>query len=161
MKIIEKPTPFQLRQLQKIADYQFGKGAGEVIFKNKITIEKSRVTKRIRYIYLENKRIFSFRVRDGFLVPSLLGGEILYNNNFGYKVKVNEDAEPFIRKGKTVFAKHVIDSDEDIAIKDEVFIINQKDEFIGIGTAKLPGKMMKEMNVGVAVDTRKGKEIEN
>ncbi|MHA1259998.1 MAG: hypothetical protein ACTSRO_10235 [Candidatus Heimdallarchaeaceae archaeon] len=132
MKIIEKPTPFQLKQLQKIADYQFGKGAGEVVFKNKITIEKSRVTKRIRYIYLENKRIFSFRVRDGFLVPSLLGGEILYNNNFGYKVKVNE-----------------------------VFIINQKDEFIGIGTAKLPGKMMKEMNVGVAVDTRKGKEVEN
>jgi len=40
--------------------------------------------------------------------------------------------------------------------KEEVLIVNHQDEFIGIGTAKMPGSLMLQMNSGVAVDTRKG-----
>ena len=105
---------------------------------------------------MNNERICSFRVRDGYLVPSILGGEILHKNNFGFKVIVNEDAEPFVRDGKTVFSKHVVDVDDDISIKDEVIITNQKGDFLGIGTAKIPGKLIKEMKSGVAIATRKG-----
>ena len=41
-------------------------------------------------------------------------------------------------------------------LREEVIIVNQKEEFIGIGTAKIAGLLMKEMKSGVAVDTRKG-----
>jgi len=156
MRKLEKPTPFDFRQIQSIADFQFGKGAGNILFPEETMIERSRGTNRIRYIYRNNERICSFRVRDGYLIPSILGGEILHKNNFGPKVIVNEDAEPFVRDGKTVFSKHVVDVDDDISAKDEVIITNQKGKFLGIGTAKIPGKLIKEMNSGVAVATRKG-----
>ncbi len=152
----EKPTPFDMRQIQSIADFQFGKGAGEVLFPEETMIEKSKGTNRIRYIYRDNERICSFRVRDGYLIPSILGGEILHKNNFSLKITVNDDADPFVRDGKTVFSKHVLDLDEGISAKDEVIIINQKGEFLGIGTAKISGKLIKEMKSGVAVATRKG-----
>lgn len=156
MQKLEKPTPFDLRQIQSIADFQFGKGAGDILFTEDTLVERSRGTNRIRYIYRKNERICSFRVRDGFLVPSILGGEILHKNNFGFQVIVNDDAEPFVRDSKTVFSKHVVDADDDISAKDEVIITNQKGEFLGIGTAKIPGKLIKEMKSGVAVSTRKG-----
>jgi len=160
MTKFEKPSAADLRKIQSIADFQFGKGAGEILFSRNIEIERSKGTNRIRFIYHEKVRICSFRVRDGFLVPSIVGGELLHNNDFGFKVMVNDDSEPFVRDGKTVFAKHILEADKQISIKDEVILINQNNEFLGIGTAKISGTMMKEMNKGVAVSTRKGMKKE-
>ncbi len=156
MAKLEKPNDSDLKKIQSIADFQFGQGAGDALFSDNIYVERSKGTNRIRFIYKNEERICSFRVRDGFLVPSLLGGEILHQNGFGLRVKVNQDTEPFVRDGKTVFAKHVLEADQRIAIKDEVIIINQNNEFLGIGTARISGKMIKEMNKGVAISTRKG-----
>jgi len=160
MTNLEKPNKADLKKLQSIADHQFGSGVGKVLFSGNIEIERSRGTNRIRFIYKDKKRLCSFRVRDGFLVPSLIGGKILHENNLGLKVIADEDSESFIRVGKSVFAKHVIDADVEISRKDEVIIINKNKEFLGIGTAKISGKMMKEMDKGVAVSTRKGSKLE-
>ena len=105
MPKFEKPSSYDLKRLRTIADFQFGKAAGSIVFPDEIMIEKSKGTKRIRFIYFQNQRIFSFRVRDGYLVPSILGAQILFKNNLGYKIKVDDEAEPFVRNGKTVFAK--------------------------------------------------------
>ena len=156
MTKLEKPNDSELKKMCSIADFQFGQGAGDVLFSGDIYVEKSKGTNRIRFIYRNIERIFSFRVRDGFLVPSLLSGKILHQNGLGLKIVVNEESEPFVRQGKTVFAKHILEADPRIAIKDEVIITNHKNEFLGIGTAKISGKMMKEINKGVAVSTRKG-----
>ena len=156
MRKLEDPSNFDLQQLKAIADFQFGKGAGEALFKQGIEVERSRGTKRIRFIYKNGERICSFRVRDGYLVPSLLAGKILHQNDFSLKVVVNKDSEPFVREGKTVFSKHVIYADEKISPKEEVIIVNQEGEFIGIGTAKISGQLINEMNKGIAVSTRKG-----
>ncbi|TFG11057.1 hypothetical protein EU534_00170 [Candidatus Heimdallarchaeota archaeon] len=161
MTKLEKPDKSDLKKLQSIADFQFGCGTGSVLFSGNIDIERSRGTNRIRFIYKDKTRICSFRVRDGFLVPSLIGGKLLHENDLGLNVMVNEDSEPFVREGKSVFAKHIIDADVKITRRDEVIIINQNKEFLGIGTAKISGKMMKEMNKGVAVSTRKGMKLEN
>ena len=156
MSRLEKPNQFDLRQLKGIADFQFGKGSGDVLFPEGTLIERSKGTKRIKFAYVENKRICSFRAQDAFLVLSLIGAKILFDHDLGLRVKIIEEVEPFIRKGKSVFSKHVFEADKEIAPKDEVLIINHLEEFIGIGTAKIPGKLMKEMTSGVAVDTRKG-----
>ncbi len=160
MTKFEKPNTADLKKLQSIADFQFGKGSGEVLFSGNIEIERSKGTNRIRFLYLDRVRICSFRVRDGFLVPSLIGGKILHKKDFGFKVMVNEDTEPFVREGKTVFAKHILKADPQISIKDEVILINLNNEFLGIGTAKISGSMMREMDKGVAVSTRKGMKKE-
>ena len=154
----ESPNYFELRRLKTIADFQFGNGAGDALFSDDITIERSRGTKRIRFVFQNKVRICSFRPKDGYLVPSLLGGEILYKNGFGYTVVISSEAEPFVRRGKTVFSKHVIEADGEISSKEEVIITNTDKEYIGIGTAKISGPLMLEMDRGVAVDTRKGVE---
>ncbi|MCK4895534.1 MAG: pseudouridine synthase [Candidatus Heimdallarchaeota archaeon] len=156
MPRLEKPALYDIKQLRGIADFQFGRGSGDVLFPEDIMIERSRGTKRIKIVYLNGDRLCSFRVRDGFLVLSISGGEKLHNSKLGLRVKIIEDVEPFIRKGKSVFAKHVLEADEKISSKEEVLIVNHQDEFIGIGTAKMPGNLMLQMNSGVAVDTRKG-----
>ncbi len=154
----ESPNHFELRRLKAIADFQFGKGAGEALLSKDITVERSRGTKRIRFVYQNRIRICSFRPKDGCLVPSLLGGEILHKNGFGFNVVISSEAEPFVKKGKTVFSKHVVEADRKISSKEEVIITNSDKEYIGIGTAKISGPLMLEMNRGVAVDTRKGVE---
>jgi len=153
-----KPNNLELRRIKSIADFQFGKGSGDVLFPDNIEIERSKETKRIRFIYLDNERVCSFRVQDGYLILSILGGAMLHQKGFGFKVKANLEAESFIRKGKTLFAKHVIEADSRISVKDEVIIVNSKNEYIGIGTAKLSGHLMIDMKNGVAVETRKGVE---
>jgi 7-cyano-7-deazaguanine tRNA-ribosyltransferase len=151
-----KPSALEKRKLKSIADFQFGKGAGNVLFTDDIEIERSKATNRIRFVYLGDERVCSFRVKDGYLVLSLMGGKLLQENSLGLRVKVNQDAEPFIRKGKSVYSKHVIEADYNIAVREEVIIVNHNNEFIGIGTAKISGLLMKEMKSGVAVNTRKG-----
>ncbi|NPD87105.1 MAG: hypothetical protein HGN29_00170 [Asgard group archaeon] len=150
------PSLSEKLKLKIIADFQFGKGAGNVLFPEDITIERSKGTNRIRFVYLADERVCSFRVKDGYLVLSLMGARLLYEKALGLKVKVNQDAEPFVRKGKSVYSKHVIEANANISVREEVIIVNQKEEFIGIGTAKIAGLLMKEMKSGVAVDTRKG-----
>ncbi|NHK30478.1 MAG: tRNA-guanine(15) transglycosylase, partial [Asgard group archaeon] len=143
------PSTLEKRKLKIIADFQFGKGAGDVLFSDDIRIERSKGTNRIRFVYLGDERICSFRVKDGYLVPSLMGARLLHKNTLGLSVKVNQDAEPFIRKGKSVYSKHVIEADVNISVREEVIIVNQNEEFIGIGTAKIAGLLMKEMKSGV------------
>jgi len=63
-------------RLKEIADYQFGSGSGEILFGNnpeKITIEKSRKTGKIRHVYENDANIVNMRASDGFLVLSDLG----------------------------------------------------------------------------------------
>ena len=124
MPRLEKPTLYVIRQLKGIADFQFGKGSGDVLFPKDIMVERSKGTKRIKIAYLNGDRVCSFRVRDGFLILSISGGEKLHKNKLGLRVKIIEDVEPFIRKGKSVFAAFIIDADQDIVPYDEVLIVN-------------------------------------
>jgi predicted RNA-binding protein (TIGR00451 family) len=67
-----------------------------------------------------------------------------------------DEAEPFVAKGRSAFAKHVIDADEEIRPNDEVVVINGKSEVLAVGRALLSGKEMKEFHRGVAVRVRRG-----
>ena len=71
-------------------------------------------------------------------------------------VKVTAEAEPFIAKGKSVFAKHVVDVDNEIRPQEEVAVINEKNEVLAVGRAMLTGKEMKTFKRGVAVRVRRG-----
>jgi len=71
-------------------------------------------------------------------------------------VKVPAEAEPFIAKGKSVFAKHVVEVDNEIRPQEEVVVINEKKEVLAVGKALLTGKEMKAFKRGVAVRVRRG-----
>ena len=71
-------------------------------------------------------------------------------------VRVREEAEPFVVKGKSVVAKHVSDADEEIRPQEEVIAMNEKGEVLAVGRAMLSGKEMRAFERGVAVRVRRG-----
>jgi len=146
-----------LQTIRLIADYQFGSGAGEALFPKTCRMQFSS-TGRIRQIFDGNKRIATLKADAGLFSLSIEGAKRLH---FFFKypklrVVVLNDVSDVISKGKNVFAKHVVDVDEEIKAYDEVLIVNQKDVLLGTGKAKLSAKEMLEFNRGVAVNTRQG-----
>ena len=155
-----KPSKVEIKKIRTVINYQYRNKIQEInkAIPETIEITKSNKTKRIKKIIIQDKDAFYFRPMDGLFIPSKVGAIILNSHlKPGYfRVIINNEAEPFIRKGKTAFAKHVISADIEIRIGDEILILNEKKDLIGWGNAVLPGKLMKEMNSGVAIKTRGG-----
>ena len=147
-----------LRKIRSIADYQFGKGVGEKLFPHNVKIVYSRKTGRIRHVYADEKLLATLRPRDGLFSLTVTGAKRLWELVRPRRlwVKVQDEAAPFVAKGKTVFAKHVIDADEDIRPQEEVIVINEKSQVVAVGKAMLSGREMTAFKSGVAVRVRRG-----
>lgn len=152
-----------LDRLRMIADYQFGRGAGEALFPADVRFVLSR-TGRVRQIVQGNRRIATVRANDGFLILSAFGGERLKAVlPFPQKrVVMNDDAAPFVAKGKTAFCKFVADCDPEIRALEEVLLVDRGDNFLATGQALLAAPEMKAFKRGTAVHVRyavKGKDM--
>jgi conserved protein with predicted RNA binding PUA domain len=149
-----------LVKIRSIANYQFGKGVGEHLFPDNITIEYSPRTGRIRYINLKGERLATLRPTDGLLSLSLKAAEFMVHNTPFAKcfVTVQNDVSPFIAKGGDVFAVHVAKVDEEIGARDEVIVIDENREVLAVGRAMLSSSEMLAFKTGVAVKTRHGKK---
>lgn len=148
-------------KIRYIADYQFGKGAGNALFEGNIKIEKSRKTGKIRHVFDGDKLIATLRASDGIFVLNMNGAKRLHNY-LEYpknRVVVNSDAEPFAREGKSIFAKFVIDIDINIRANEEVLIVNQNDDLLAFGKSILNAREIKDFNTGQAIKTRKGEKL--
>ncbi len=67
---------FDLEKVRAIADYQFGKGAGRVLFPDGTEIVKSRATGRIRTIsYGGGVQVATMRPKDGLFTLTMEGGK--------------------------------------------------------------------------------------
>lgn len=145
-------------KIKYIADYQFGEGAGDALFKNDLKIVKSRKTGKIRHVYEGDTLIATLRATDSVFVLDKEGARRLHSHVEYPKnrVVVNSDAEPFAREGKSIFAKFVIDCDINIRSNEEVLIVNEEDELIAFGKSILCGHEIMDFNTGQAVKTRKG-----
>ncbi len=149
-----------IRQVKAISDYQFGKEITNILFSEleNILIKRSRATDKIRYIFHKKILILTLRPNNGFFPLSLYSANMIINNISTPKLRIivlNEISE-FIKKGRNVFCKHVIDIDENLRPLDEVIVVNQDDEILAIGRLKLPVTYVKSFSSGVAVNVRKG-----
>jgi 7-cyano-7-deazaguanine tRNA-ribosyltransferase len=147
-----------VERIKMIAEYQFGAGAGDGLFKGEVKIVKSKKTRKIRHVYTGEELIATLRASDGVFVLAREGARRLhaflpYPYN---RVVVNEDAEPFACEGKSIFAKFVINCDIDIHANEEVLIVNEQDQLLAFGKSLLNGKEILDFNTGQAVKTRKG-----
>jgi len=149
-----------LRQIKAISDYQFGKEITDVLFDDleRIHFERSPNTNKIRYIHYRSNLLLTLRPTNGFLTLSLFSAQILTKRIRPPKLRVIvlNDISEFIKKGRNVFCKHVIDIDENLRPLDEVIVVNQDDELLGIGKLKIPVSYVKSFSHGVAVNIRKG-----
>ncbi len=155
----EKEREILLKKARVIADYQFGKGVGEILFTDNVEFTLSR-TRRIAQIKEHDTRITTLRSYDGLFTLSIAGAERLHQF-LGYprlRVVMNEESSEFIRKGETAFCKHVTDADPDIRAYDEVIVVDEQDRLLATGRAMLTGEEMQRFEHGVAVKIRYGSE---
>lgn len=145
-----------VRRISAVADMQFGLGASEALLNGKITVIKSKRTGKIRNIICDGAHILSMRAEDGLFTLKLEGGRRLHTS-LKYplvRVVVTDDAEPFIRQGKSVFAKFVADCDPDLRPFDECLIVNEHDTLLAVGRTMLTRDEMFAFQQGMAVKTR-------
>ncbi len=141
--------------IKAIAEYQFGESAGEAF--EDAFVELSRKTGMPRQIKARGKHLATFRADDGLLTLGIEGARRL-KELLPYprmRVVVNADAEPFARKGKSVFAKFVVDADENIRPYDEVLVVNEKDDLLATGVTLLNGRELRVFRYGLAVKVRR------
>ena len=113
-----------------------------------------------RQIKVKGKHLATFRAEDGLLTLGIEGARRLHEvlPFPRMRVVVNEDAEPFARKGKNVFAKFVVDADPEIRPYDEVLVVNRNGELLATGQTLLNGEELKVFQSGLAVKVRRGVE---
>jgi uncharacterized protein with predicted RNA binding PUA domain len=146
-----------LRQVRVIADFQFGRGAGNTIFPAGCDFILSR-TGRIRQVTLSGKRLATVRAADGRLTLGIEGAERFRTGLHppAYRVVVSGEVAEFIGQGKNVFARHVVTADPAIRAGDEVVVVNPSDVLLATGEAVLSGREMLVFNYGAAVKVRQG-----
>ncbi len=147
-----------LLKIRSIANYQFGGGVGTQLFPDQVEILKSRGTGRIRKVLLNGELLATLKPTDGLFSLSINGAKRLANGSSldGFKVTVSDSVEEFIRSGRSVFAKHVLDASPEIRPYSEVVVANSKGEVLACGRALLNGEEMIRFRVGVAVKVRAG-----
>ncbi|MFZ3077720.1 MAG: tRNA guanosine(15) transglycosylase TgtA [Candidatus Aenigmatarchaeota archaeon] len=137
------------QRIKAVLDYQFGKGAGNMI--KGFEMEISRKTGRIKRIHKNGKLIGTFRASDGFFLPSVFGASLLQKKI--KKVFVRDgDVAKYLRKGSDLFSKFVWKPDR-IYPGEEVAVCYKK-EILSVGPALLNWKEMKEFKRGIAVKSR-------
>ena len=147
-----------LIRIRSAADYQFGKGIGAKLFPENVEIAYSKRTGRIRYVYLNGKRLATLRPTDGLFSLSVTGAKRIAENTISARcfVAVQDDVSKFIAEGGDVFAVHVVKADQEIRAKDEVIVVDEGDKVLAVGRAVLSGEEMKVFKIGVAVKVRRG-----
>ena len=153
-----RAAPVQLRKIIGVANYQFGMGAGSILFDRNNRIVCSRKTGRVRHIYRGEKLIATLRPTDGFLALTVHGARILLDKMtlVPNTVTVQSDVAEFIMKGGNVFAKHIVSAADTIRPSDEVIMTDEAGRLLGVGSALLSGNDMKHFRRGVAVRVRRG-----
>ncbi len=144
-----------IEKIRAIMEYQFGRGAGELIEDN-FRIRKSKKTRRIRWIYKKNELIASVRASDHLIIPKEYLAKKL-KKMFKYpslRVVVDDDAVPFVSEGKSVFAKFVVDIDSSLRANDEVIVVSKEDDFLRVGTLVLSPDEALDFDRGIAVRVR-------
>ncbi|MFW6141658.1 MAG: tRNA guanosine(15) transglycosylase TgtA, partial [Candidatus Saliniplasma sp.] len=146
-------------RVKTVADYQFGKGAGNVLTDGQLRFVKNRKG-RVKNVILDDQHILSVRHYDGFFTLKTEGAEIL-KEHFSLpnlRVKVDDDSAEFNRKGRNVFSKFVLDVDKGLRPGDEALIVDKDDNMVAVGRVFLTKDEMLEYDTGMAVRVREGLE---
>ncbi len=146
-------------RVKTVANYQFGKGAGEVLTDGQLRFVKNRKG-RVKNVILDDEHILSVRHYDGFFTLKTEGAEILKDHFQApyLRVKVDDDSAEFNRKGRNVFSKFVLNVDEDLRPGDEALIVDKNDNMVAVGRMFLAKDEILEYDTGMAVRVREGIE---
>jgi len=152
----ENDTDWTIQRISGVANMQFGLKASDALFHGDIRIVKSKKTKKIRNIYCDSQHILSMRASDGLFTLKIRGAQLLHSSFASphLRVIVENDAVPFIKDGKSVFAKFVKECDPQLRPYDECLIVDENDTLLAVGRCLLNRLEMLSFQSGLAVKSR-------
>jgi uncharacterized protein with predicted RNA binding PUA domain len=145
-----------LSVLRRVADYQFGRGAGAGLFPSEADLTVTQTSSgRPRQVRADDGRLVTYGT-DGRFRLGVAGGRRLQTalDPPAYRVVVGDESEPFVLDGRNVFAKFVDSADDAIRPRDEVLVTHEDGRLLAVGRAELPGSGMRDFETGMAVDIR-------
>ncbi len=149
-----------LRKIKAISDYQFGIDITDILFDNetKLELERSKNTEKIRYVYYDSNLLLTLKPTNGLFTLSFFAAKKIIEKSHAPRLRavVVNDISEFIKEGRNVFCKHVVDLDEALRPMDEIIIVNQNDDLLAVGRLNIPVDYVKTFKKGVAINTRKG-----
>lgn len=146
-----------LGKLRTVADYQFGAGAGAVLFPPEESLDVRRSTGgRPRQVIADDGRVVSFRTNGRFTLGLAGGRRLLALDPPANRVVVGAESEPYVREGRNAFAKFVREVDPAIRSRDEVCVVDPDGTLLAVGRAELPADAMRDFDSGAAVQVRDG-----
>ena len=150
--------PEELPRLRTVADYQFGAGVGAALFPAGEELEVERSSSgRPQQVIADEGRLVTYGT-DGRFTLGVAGGRRVAGalEPPAGRVVVGDESEPFVRDGKNVFAKFVTAVGPEIRPGDEVAIVHERGEVIGVGRAELSADAMADFDTGMAAMVREG-----
>jgi predicted RNA-binding protein (TIGR00451 family) len=151
---------FALRKVKAISDYQFGQSITDILFEDEseINFKFSKNTGKIKHIFYRNKLLLNLRPTNGFFTLSLFSAEKIIKNIPTPRLRgiVMNEISDFIKIGRNVFCKHIIDIDDNLRPSDEIIVVNQEDEILAIGKLVIPVPYVRSFKTGIAIKVRKG-----
>jgi archaeosine-15-forming tRNA-guanine transglycosylase len=147
------------RRFSLMLDYEFGRGTSRALPRAGLEYLYSRRSGRLRQVMQEGK-LFAVIRPNGAIALSLHGARAMAASRafLENSVTVSEEAERFVRAGKSVFCKFVAKVGRHVPPGGEVVVLGADGRVIAVGRAKLPGVYMIGFKAGVAVKVRSAHE---
>lgn len=148
----------QRARLRAVADFQFRRGAADVLLAGRIELVTSKTTGKVRNVIRDDKHVLSVRAEDGFFTLKAEGGRILHAAFAAPQLRVVVETETaeFNRQGKNVMAKFVVECDPGLRPFDECLVVDRADALAAVGRSLMNREEMLAFDRGVAVQVREG-----
>jgi uncharacterized protein with predicted RNA binding PUA domain len=147
----------ETRRISIMVDYLFGKGVAKALPRENMRVVYSRRSGRVKLVF-HGDRLLATVKPSGAMALSLYGAELLARSPKFLEncVTVADETAGFVQGGRSVFCKFVTFAGKNILPRSEVTILDSKGKVLGVGTAVLNGKFMKQFKSGAAVKIRAG-----
>ncbi|MFP4633141.1 MAG: PUA domain-containing protein [Halobacteriales archaeon] len=142
-------------RLRAVADYQFGKPAGDVLFEGDLEVHRTS-RGRVSQVFADGDRLATLKT-TGRLTLGFEGGRRLHEATEPpwMRVEVGDESLPYVRDGRNAFAKFVRRVDDGVRAGDEVLVTGPGDVYVKPGRAELSAVEMEDFDVGMAVYVRR------
>lgn len=108
-------------------------------------------------MYFDGKLLATLRPTTGLFSLTVQGARrIIRIEPRRLFVEVQNDVADFVAKGRSAFAKHVVDCDIEIRPQEEAIVVDSAHKVLAVGRALLTGSEMRAFSCGVAVRVRRG-----
>jgi phosphoadenosine phosphosulfate reductase len=150
----------ELERVRRLADEQFGPGAGEAIVPDldmAVVLNKAPAEDRMDEVIMDGAVVATLRydpLSGWRLLPRLEAADRIAGVASRGVVGLSEDAVPFIEDGKSVLAPGVDRASEDVQEGDEVIVVDPDDRAVAVGQARMSGRDMVALDRGVCAKVR-------